>query len=51
MAVVERVATNAEDVESASFYDVVEDKANQNQYFNHDNDFHAVNSVQDNINH
>ena len=51
MAVVERVATNAEDVESASFYDVVEDNADQNQYFHHDNEFHAVNSVQDNVNH
>jgi hypothetical protein len=51
MAVVERVATNAEDVESASFYDVVEDNADQNQYFNHENEFHAVNSVQDNVNH
>jgi hypothetical protein len=51
MAVVEHVATNAEDVESASFYDVVEDNTNQNQYFNHDNEFHAVNSVQDNVNH
>jgi hypothetical protein len=51
MAVVERVATDAEDVKSASFYDVVEDNANQNQYFNDDNEFHAVNSVQDNVNH
>ncbi len=44
MAVVEHVATNAEDVESVSFYDVAEDTADRNQHFNNGNEFHAVNS-------
>jgi hypothetical protein len=49
MVVAEHVASNAEDVDSASFYDVVESNIDLTAPLDHDNVFCGVNLEQRNV--